>query len=75
MYATKFDVHIGDNADWRKNPKCNPSPLLRKDYKDRTSSFLKDGDARPREVPNFGFEVWCNMFGNYVQVVASGVPA
>ena len=67
-YAAQWDIHIGNNPDWRKNPKCNSEPHLDSSFRDHWSLItLKSPE---KYVPAYGFDDWCNMSGKYVTFVA-----
>ena len=56
---TQIEVYVGNDTDWRNNPKCTLTP-----------HFTAEG----REY-TYGFVEWCNMPGQYVTFVAHGVPS
>ena len=55
---------------WSNNPKCPGGPHLLSTYND----YYDDSYAAKKNVPKFGFEVWCNMPGRYTFFVATGIP-
>ena len=62
-------MYIGDNLDWSLNAKCTDEPRLAADFNDSYSSLLG------KDVPDYGFEQWCNLPGEYITVVSHGVPS
>lgn len=71
FYTYDWEVYVGNSPVWSGNTKCPGGPYLRgtrDDYFD-TSTLLN------KLSPAFGFEVFCNMEGQYTFLVATGIPS
>ena len=66
-----MEVYIGNSPEWSLNPKCSGGPHLKSTYDD----YFDDNEFAEKLVPAYGFEVWCNMSGQYTFFVAAGVPS
>ena len=58
-----FDVHVGNDPDYTKNPKCPGGPfMVVGDPKSYTAgSGLNAGMTG--NMWNYGVEIWCNLEG------------
>ena len=72
-----YDIHIGNDPDYTKNQKCAGGPHLQFDdpgsYVYDALAFDRNEDAFGQGrgmVWRFGEEVWCNLEGRYVHLVA-----
>ena len=63
------EVYVGDYEDYTKNTRCPDGPYLKSTYDDVWDAYAN------KFVPKYGIEAWCNMRGQYVHFVASGVPS
>ena len=68
-YFQNFRIYIGDDEDWSKNTECAGGPFLTLDedsdgwYDDPLLGSTDKGWT-------FGKEVWCNLEGRYMHVIA-----
>ena len=58
-------MSIGDDSDITNNPACTGGPHMKIDD---TSNFTELLDST--EMWNYGKELWCNLPGRYVALVA-----
>ena len=68
-YFQNFELHIGDDPDWTKNPKCPGGPFM---TTDAGSNGWVSEPSFAVNVPVwvYGIEIWCNMPGRYTHVIA-----
>ena len=70
-YFQNFEIYIGDYDQWYNNQKCAGGPFM--DLDDYEEDYYRDYgliNFKPGYVWNYGREVWCNMQGQYVFIVA-----
>lgn len=72
-YFQNFEVYIGNSPDYSQNPKCPGGPFMTLApgsdgwyYDERTNN-----SRLPAEVWTYGKEIWCNMPGRFVNIVAN----
>ena len=68
--AANWEVYIGNDPVWYKNPRCPVESQLSSDYQDIFSDSTLN-----RMVPAFGFKVECNMSGTFTFFVARSLPS
>ena len=68
IYTHTWEVYIGNDPLWSNNPKCAGGPHLSSTYEDYWDELAD------KLVPAYGFEVFCNMPGQYTFFVATGLP-
>ena len=64
-----FEVHVGNNVNYEHNQTCDGGPWLVGDPSSSNAGLVED----PHTSSNtwgWGKEVWCNMQGKYVHLVA-----
>jgi len=59
-----FEIYIGNSAAYAENPKCPGGPFL---TRANSNSYSTKGGGNTWK---FGLEVWCNMEGRYMFIVA-----
>ena len=68
-YAAGWNIYVGNDPIWSNNLVCPGGPHLATNYED-----VYDAHAA-RLIPAYGFEVWCNLPGQYTFFVATQVPS
>ena len=64
-------IYIGNDSTYTNNPKCNSKPLLDTSELSSFQYLFWETDVSTRnedDVWNYGFEEWCNMWGQYVSL-------
>ena len=56
-----YNVHIGDDPDYTKNPQCAGGPFMRTD--DPNSYSTLSNTIPDTQMWNYGAEIWCNLEG------------
>ena len=65
-----YEIYIGNDSDYRNNIKCDGGPFMRTDNSSNYHSWTDADDNVTRNVWNFGKEVWCNLEGRYMHIIA-----
>ena len=66
FWLQNFQVHIGDSHDYTKNTACPGGPFLKTD----DSKNYNADSASWDKVWSYGKEMWCDLEGQYVSLVA-----
>lgn len=61
-----FEIYIGNNEDYSKNNKCAGGPFMRTDDSSNYQTWSYNGNT----VWKFGEELWCNLEGRYMHIIA-----
>ena len=74
-YFQNFSLYIGDSTDWNENEKCPGWPYMTTAdsdswYNDERTCDDSGCSRHPGNVWTYGTEVWCNIAGQYVHIVA-----
>lgn len=64
-----FEIYIGNDSDYTKNNKCAGGPFMRTDDSTNYHDWADFYDTYT-DIWNFGKEVWCNLEGRYMHIVA-----
>ena len=72
-----FEIYVGHSANYLDNEKCSGGPFLKIDedssyvYDKRADLYAQDNFDKGRGyVWPYGAEIWCNLEGSYVHLVA-----
>ena len=73
QYMTNFEIYIGNDPNYLLNPRCPGGPFMRTDDPASYTELEADGRGeRPAgSYWNEGKEVWCNLEGQYMAIVAN----
>ena len=66
-WLQNFEIYVGNSEDYSWNKACPGGPYQKVD--DTSSSYLYDSDKN-HYLWNFGKEVWCNLEGQFVTILA-----
>ena len=64
-----YEIYIGNDSDYTKNSKCPGGPFMRTDDNANYHSWTASGSTF-NDIWNYGKEVWCNLEGRYMHIVA-----
>ena len=60
-----YEIYIGNHSDYRENNNCAGGPFMKTDDAANYHTWT-DGSS----LWNYGKEVWCNLEGRFMHVVA-----
>ena len=66
FWIQNFQVYISNSPDYAENAACPGGPFMKVD---ESSSYNNDHHSWDR-MWNYGSEIWCNLEGQYVSLVA-----
>ena len=66
-FTQNYEVYIGNNEDYRKNQKCAGGPHM---MTTDPNSYVEASPARTHPMWKYGKELWCNLEGQYMTIVA-----
>ena len=64
-----YEIYIGNNSDYTQNSKCAGGPFMLTDDAANYHTWTYMGTTYT-DIWNFGKEVWCNLEGRYMHIVA-----
>ena len=75
QYGKKYllqnvEIYIGEDLNWRNNPKCPGGPFLNFDATSAEYGYRYD-PFKNVNIWKHGKEAWCNMQGQYTTIVAT----
>ena len=64
-----YNIYIGNDSDYTQNSKCAEGPFMQTEDHANYHTWTKGDDVYP-DIWNSGKEIWCNLEGRFMHVVA-----